>query len=218
MAQMPGYLAYLNRGFVMHIFLIVGFVSLIAGAASAACTKPGYSGAFLKAIPTKGINQDLFSQALTLEASYVRCQKGRKALGDAAQFVKVSAGHSVWMASKRKLDHKGARGFRGRMRSGGVQFKTAAENIAAVERFQFPSGQFKIRNASACKFASQSGQAIPVHSYASLAQTVIAGWMGSNGHRKNLLNRRMKLAAGGLGFDASAPHCGRYYITQNYFG
>jgi len=186
--------------------------------ATAACSRPIHSAASLKTIPTTGINQTLFANALLREANFARCKKGRKSLIVEPSLTKAATRHAVWMARAKKLNHKGSQGFKARMRGTGVKFKTASENIAAFDRFRFPKGQFKVKNASACKFATQSGAAIPAHSYGSLAQAVVAGWMTSSGHRKNLLNGRIKLTGSGLAFDRKAPLCGRFYITQNYTG
>jgi uncharacterized protein YkwD len=211
----------------MRIFLTILALSLglnvtPEAAKASACKKPGYSSAFLKPVPTRGINQALFSQAMQMEADFARCQRGRGHLVLAPKLTGIAAGHSGWMAKAKKLNHKstraGMRTMSNRVRSTGLAFRTAAENIAAYDRFSFPEGQFKILNASACKFATQGGKAIPAHSYASLAQAVVAGWMGSPPHRKNLLNGRISMVGSGLAFDGTAPFCGRFYITQNYLG
>ena len=203
---------------------LLAFVCLVFApvAGHAACARPSYDGAYLKAIPTSAMNQDLFSEALTREANFVRCKAGLKTLETVKPLTSLAAGHSGWMARATKLSHTstqpGKQRFAPRMRSSGLRFSTAAENIAAFDRFQFPTGQFKISNASACRFAFQNGKPIPVHSYASLANSVVTGWMKSPGHKRNLMNRRMKLSGGGIGFDAKSPYCGRYYITQDYLG
>lgn len=198
--------------------LSFGLLFTAANPADAACNAPKYAKAFHNLVPSKNINQKLFSEALTLEAAYVRCKNGRGPLANQNKLTIVAASHSSWMARRHKLDHKGARGFKSRMRSTGISVKTAAENIAAYSRFAFPKGPFQVKNAAACKFITQSGAPISSHSYASLARMVVAGWMKSPGHRKNLMNRRIKLAGGGIGFDAKAANCGRFYITQNYLG
>lgn len=204
------------------VLLLFPLVLMVFGGPVNACSKPKYSGAFLKQIPTKGINQSLFSEALRREVNYVRCRANRGELAAAEPLTKIAAGHSTWMARAEMLSHTstvpGKSRVARRVKSTGIKYRTAAENIAAYNRFAFPKGQFKIRNASACKFATQSGKAIPAHSYASLAAAVVGGWMKSSGHKKNLLNRRMKLAGGGLAFDGKAPYCGRFFVTQNYLG
>lgn len=205
---------------------ILGIALLILGIAPAnlamACAAPKYSAAQLKLVPTKNINQALFSEAMTLAANHARCKSGRKQLALTPQLTSIASGHSGWMARVPKLSHTsnlaGKARMADRVRSTGLKFRTAAENIAAFDRFGFPRGQFKVLNAKACKFATQAGKSIPAHSYASLAQTVVDGWMSSSGHKKNLLNRRMNRVGAGIAFDAKAPLCGRFYITQNYLG
>lgn len=204
------------------ILAALALLALPGTALANACSKPKYSAAFLKPIPTRGIDQALFSRAMQMEADYARCSKGRSHVATEDRLTGIAAGHSKWMAGARKLSHNstlaGKRTLKARVKGAGLRFKTAAENIAAFDRFRFPKGAFKIRNASACKFATQAGKPIAAHSYASLAQTVVAGWMKSPGHRKNLLHGRIRLVGAGLGFDASAPYCGRFYVTQDYLG
>jgi len=192
------------------------------GALAGACPRPAYPAAFLKPVPTRNIDQALFSRAMQMEADYARCRRGRAHVATAPELTEAAAGHSRWMAGARRLDHDstvpGRRSLKARMRATGLRFRSAAENIAAFDRYRFPDGAFRIRNADACIFATQAGKPIPPHSYASLAQAVIAGWMNSPGHRKNLLHRRIRLVGAGLGFDPTAPYCGRFYITQDYLG
>jgi len=198
----------------------IGVLAIPTGQALAACTAPSYSSAMRKAIPTTGINQAQFSQALQLAASFVRCKAGTKPLALHPKLTTVAATHSQWMAKHAKLSHKstvsGMQSMAIRLRSTGLRIGAGAENIAGFERYNFPAGAFTITNAATCKFKSQSGKPIPAHSYASLAETVVAGWMGSPGHRKNLLNRQYQHTGGGLGFDPKAQFCGRFYITQDY--
>ena len=204
------------------VLVTLALLALPGAAPAKSCSKPKYSAAFLKPIPTRGIDQALFSQAMQMEADYARCRKGKSHLAPEDRLTAIAAGHSKWMAGARKLSHNstlaGRRTLKARVRSTGLRYRTAAENIAAFDRFRFPEGAFRIRNAAACKFATQAGKPIAAHSYASLAQAVVSGWMKSPGHRKNLLNGRIRLIGAGLGFDAGAPYCGRYYITQVYLG
>lgn len=200
--------------------VVLGLSLLPVVQAFAACAKPDYSSAMQKVIPTSGINQAQFSQALQMAASFARCKAGGGPLATHPKLTAVAALHSQWMAKNSKLSHKstvsGMQTMANRLRSTGLGVSAGAENIAGFDRFVFPTEPFKITSASACKFKTQSGKPIPAHSYASLAEMVVAGWMGSSGHRKNLLNKRYKQAGGGIGFDAKAQFCGRFYITQDY--
>lgn len=200
------------------VLLISGIFAVFAGIAAAKCQPPSHGAAFLQAIPQNGIDQTLFAEALQKEANFVRCRGGVGQLGIASGLTRAAAGHAGWMATHHKLSHDGDRRFKARMRASGVKYKLAAENIASYERYAFPTGSFKISNQAKCRFTSQTGATIAAHSYASLARRVVQGWMASSGHRRNLLNRRLKLSGAGIGFDASADFCGRYYISQSYAG
>lgn len=201
--------------------LCFSLVALLPTAA-AACPKPSYSAAQHNPIPTRNINQRLFSDALRKEASYARCKQGYSKLKTANGLTGIASSHSKWMAKASKLSHTssvpGQKKFSLRIKISGVKFRSAAENIARFNRYQLGTTAFKIISKSGCKFASSSGQEIAAHTYASMAQTVVAGWMGSSGHRKNLLIRRIKYTGGGIGFDPSGDFCGHFYITQDYAG
>jgi len=198
----------------LAVLLTIQFAPSIA---NAACTVPKLTGKYLKPIPTQNINQALFSEAMQIEASFVRCRRGLNALSAKQGITRIATSHSKWMARSRKLSHTGTSKFSSRMKSTGIKFRTAAENIARFPRYELGTKHFRIKDGQRCHFA-RGGKHILPHSYASLARHVVNGWMGSSGHRKNLLNRRMKLSGAGLGFDFSAPHCGAYFITQDYSG
>jgi len=206
--------------------LFLGIVTALtltaAQSAQAACPAAGFTAAQKKPIPTKNINQNLFSDAIARAANAARCKAGKALIKDTAPLMKVAATHSAWMARNRKLSHQstvpGQASFSARARSTGLRYGTAAENVAAYPRFRFGAGAFKIKSASACRFTTQSGQAIRTHSYASLAQAVVTGWLGSPGHRRNLLNRKMDKSGAGIAFDAKADYCGQFFVTQEYMG
>ena len=200
------------------ILSICGFFAAFAGNAGAECQPLSHGAAFMKAIPRKDIDQNLFAEALRKEANFVRCRGGVGELDTASGLIGAAAAHAGWMATHRKLSHDGGQRFKARMRASGVKFKLAAENIASYERYAFAAGSFKISNMASCRFTSEDGAVVAAHSYASLAQRVVEGWMASSGHRRNLMNRRLKLSGAGIGFDASADFCGRYYISQSYAG
>lgn len=219
-AMLRGHERHRNRA-MRHLLWTIFFVAM-AGTPALACSKPSNGGASGKAISISRPNQAVFDQALLAWANYERCRKGLPELAPNSGLRKAAGTHSQWMARAGRLSHTstvaGQQKLKGRFRSNGVSFRTGAENIATWERFQFPTGQFRVLNAARCRYATQAGRAIPAHSYGSLAQAVVSGWMGSSGHRRNLLNRRITSAGGGLAIDRNGGHCGRIYITQDYAG
>lgn len=190
--------------------------------ASAGCTKAQFTAAQTQIIPRRNINQMIFSEALLIEVNFARCEVGLPQMTIDGDITKAAAAHSKWMARAHKLTHTsnmpGQRNLALRLRRAGVTFKTAAENIARFNRFQFGTKPFSILDARACQFAIASGGTVPAHSYASLARVVVKGWTKSSGHRRNLLNPRLRIAGGGLIFDTKGDHCGHFYITQDYAG
>ncbi|MFQ5438787.1 MAG: CAP domain-containing protein [Paracoccaceae bacterium] len=203
--------------------LITGVI-LVAGAdvVSAACQPHSYSKAYLRPLPTSGIDQALFSRALMIEANFVRCQHRRRPLKLKRSLTDVSAAHSRWMARARNLSHAstvpGKRRLFGRALASRLPFRRASENLVALSHYRFGPEKFRILNASACRFAYHDGRAVPRHTYASLARDSVAMWMNSPGHRRNLLARGARLTGSGVGFDPHAPYCGTFYITQEYLG
>lgn len=202
--------------------LLAAIILVASGLPALACSKPANGGAFGKTISTTRPDQAVFDRALLAWANYERCRKGLRELVANPGLRKAAGTHSAWMARTGRLSHTstvaGQQKLKGRLRSNGVSFRTGAENIAQWERFQFPTGQFRVLNAARCRYATQAGRAIPPHSYGSLAQAVVQGWMGSSGHRRNLLNRRITSAGGGLAVDRAGGHCGRIFVTQDYAG
>ncbi len=201
---------------------VIALAALLAAApAVSACVQPQYSSSQMQAVPTSGIDQALFSDAIAREASYQRCKRGKRKLAVAPKITGIAARHSQWMAKAGKLTHvstvPGKRRLGARVRSTRLPFLTASENIASLSRFQFSEQKFSINDSSGCRF-SYNGIPIPRHTYASLARRVVELWMNSSGHRRNLLKSGNRLVGGGVGFDAKAPYCGQFFVTQTYMG
>jgi len=164
----------------------------------------------------------LFDAAVLAEVNRVRCAQGLLALAAAPGLRGAASEHATWMAGARSLSHTsrlpGKARMADRLRASGVPFRAGAENIALQNRYRFGTGMFRARNAAACQFVDATGRPIPAHSYESLARDAVAAWMASPGHRRNILDGRMRLAGTGLAFDARAPHCGQFYIAQMFAG
>ena len=130
--------------------------------------------------------------------------------------------HSTWMAKTQQLTHRstvaGSATLKQRLKRSGIKFRTGAENIGMVHRYQIDNRRFKIINSNACQFTTYDGQALPAHSYASLARHAVNLWMNSPGHRKNILNSKVTKVSTAVAFDPNAQYCGRFWLTQNFVG
>ena len=211
---------YLPRNIAGTILLSLVLV-LGAGAASA-CKVAGVGGAAAIIRPEARIDQRLIDAAIRAEVNYHRCRAGLRPVAGSAGLARVAANHAKWMARADTVSHQsttaGQSSLKARIKSSGMRFRAAAENIGALARYRFGDAAFRIGSSSGCVFSTAAGESIGPHSYASLARSMVAYWMASPGHRKNILDRRFKALGSGVGFNAAAPYCGRYYLAQDFTG
>lgn len=196
-------------------------LSFAAGAAEA-CSRAMPRGADSVIHPGGRIEQALADAAILAEVNYHRCQAGLRPLEGAAALRKVAGIHADWMARAQTLSHRskvsGQTTPAARLRASGLRFRAGSENVGVIPRFQFGGRQFRIADPAACGFVTRDGQRIAPHSYASLARTIVDLWMGSSGHRRNILDRKVLLVGSAVGFDPKAKHCGRFFVSQSFAG
>ncbi|MCB2124597.1 MAG: CAP domain-containing protein [Rhodobacteraceae bacterium] len=193
----------------------------LVGAADA-CSRATVAGAEAPIRPEARIDQAVVDAAILAELNYHRCKAGLPALSDAQGLRKVAGRHAKWMASARVLSHQsqtpGQATTLARIRASGVRFRAGSENIGQIARFQIDGKSFRIADAASCGFLGGDGQVIPPHSYSTLARTIVAYWMASADHRRNILDRKVTRVGSGIGFDGKAPYCGNYYVSQSFAG
>ncbi|MEM7720726.1 MAG: CAP domain-containing protein [Pseudomonadota bacterium] len=204
--------------------VITGAALLLALPTSAeACTRKISKSAAQTVVPANRINQKLLGDAVRAEVNYHRCRAGLSPVQSAgAPLAKEARAHSRWMAKSQQLTHRstvpGRASLKQRIKASGLSFRTGSENIGMVHRYRIDNRRFKILNASQCQFATQQGDPLPAHSYASLARHIVNLWMDSPGHRRNILDRQVKKVSTAVAFDPNARYCGRYWLTQNFIG
>lgn len=196
---------------------------LTAPDAAEACSRTVSKKAAQTIVPAGRINQSLLEDAIREEVNFHRCRAGLRQVGDAGTGMSRQAQkHSAWMARTQQLTHRstvpGASTLKQRVKNAGLRIRTGSENIGMVHRYRIDNRRFKILNSSACQFATYEGQALPAHSYASLARHVVDLWMQSPGHRKNILDKRVSKMSAAVAFDPKAQYCGRFWVTQNFVG
>ncbi len=188
-----------------------------------ACSRSVSKAAATTLVPGGRIDQGLLDDAIRTEVNYHRCRAGLPKVGDAGNgMASQAAKHSQWMARTQQLTHRstvpGASTLKQRVRAAGVSFRAGSENIGMVHLYQIDNRRFKIVNSGSCQFASYEGQALPAHSYATLARHAVELWMNSPGHRKNILDRKVNKVSTAVAFDPNAQYCGRFWLTQNFIG
>lgn len=206
-----------------HLLRALGLFLILATTSAAACTVKPVRGWDAQIDPAK-INAKLISQSITAYTNQARCASGRSALKYDKNLTKASDIHSAWMAKASTMTHTQNvgkhRDLVKRLKASRSKFKvTAAENIGRMSRMTFQgSNRFKIIDASACKFAISNNAPIPPRSYENLAQEIVALWMTSPTHKKNILKSKVKRHGAMIGFDPKGKHCGDFYITQVFAG
>lgn len=197
-------------------------LAALSGVADA-CNRDISARAAQTIVPGARINQGLLDDAIRTEVNYHRCRIGLSKVGDAGRsLARQAERHSKWMARRQQLTHQstvsGAATLEQRIRAAGVRFRSGSENIGMVHRYQIDNRRFKILNSSQCQFATQSGQRLEPHSYASLARHIVDLWMDSPGHRRNILDGSVDKMTTGIAFDPKSQYCGRFWVTQNFIG
>lgn len=127
------------------------------------------------------------ARLIVAEANRAREHAGRKALVPDQKLVRAAQGFADYMARTDRFDHDADGSNPGeRMRRAGYRWCYYAENIA----YEFHSRGF----------GSEA-----------LARALVADWLGSSGHRRNLLDARMRETGVGI---AQSPRTHRWYGVQ----
>lgn len=202
---------------VFTIFLVFS-----ANVAFAACEGRLPSGA-QRAINPNSPNLEIFSETVRYYANIERCKRGLKPLQGDPGLLNAATVHSTYMARARNLTHKsnvrGYRNLKERMHSSNVSMRTAGENIGQNFLYVLGGKSISLASRGRCKFTySDTGAAVPQHSYASLASELVRSWLASSQHRKNLMNRRFTRMEASFGFTPDEATCGYIYASQNFAG
>lgn len=165
-------------------------------------------------------DQSLFDEAVLIFSNVARRQFGKKPLRTDPRLARAAADHARNMADLKTHAHqlpvRGQGQLVQRMDRQAVRYRTAAENIAIDKVYRVLGRQISARNQG-CRFLyADTNQPVPVHSYASLAEQVVARWMASPKHRQSLLSPAFGRLGSGVGVDPGGTACGDFYLVQNF--
>ncbi len=172
-------------------------------------------------IPGKHFDPWLLDEAVRFYTNAERCRRGLIPVRRDTSLMRSATGHSQDMARLNFFDHvspvPGRRGLGERVEAAGGHFEAAGENIFRTSLRAFPAETFYVIDQGACHFTSRpGGPRIPAHTYRSLAQHLVAGWMASPGHRDNILDRDWTRVGHGMAFRPDPSICGELFVTQNF--
>jgi uncharacterized protein YkwD len=197
-------------------FLVAG-LSILAGAAGAGEPVPPRLN---QPISVAGPDQTLFNEAVLIYSNAVRRAHGRAPLRADPGLTRAAAGHALNMARLRTHSHvlpvRGQAKLAQRMHRQSLEFRMAAENIAKDKVYRLLGRPISMKSEG-CRFTyDDTKQPVPIHTYASLAEQVVARWLASPKHRASLLSPTYRRLGAGVGVDPAGPACGDLYLVQDF--
>jgi uncharacterized protein YkwD len=171
-------------------------------------------------IAVDGPDQGLFNEAVLVFSNAARRAHGRPPLRQDPGLSRAAAEHARNMARLRTHSHelpvRGQRKLTDRMQRQSLQFRTAAENIAMDKVYRL-LGRPIATGSQGCRFTyGDTRQPVPIHTYASLAEQVVARWLASPRHRASLLSPKYRRLGAGVGVDPHGAACGDLYLVQDF--
>lgn len=199
-----------------HLRLAVLIASLHFAATGAGGSEPGPH--LLTPVAIEAPDQMLFAEAVMLSANAERGARGLPPLRYDPALAAAATDHARNMAALRHHSHvlpvPGQETYKRRLRRQGAVFRTAAENIARGKLYQLLGRPIKTPTHERPLTYAETGAEVPVHSYASLADEVVARWLASPSHAAALLSPGFSRVGAGLAGDPAAPAGGDLYMTQ----
>lgn len=135
----------------------------------------------------------LMAEAVCAETNAVRAAHGLKPLAAHGKLDDAAAGHADRMAKFDFFDHEDPyvphlRTPSDRLGAAGVSNPKAAENIATESGLAIGSNQrVTVIDRDRHQYAWPDGRPVDVHTARTFAESVVARWMDSPGHRRNIL-------------------------------
>lgn len=203
------------------VFSLIFTILAIGAPAQAACPAPLQGSAYDRQINRGAIDQDLFNRAVLYYTNKIRCRRGLALYTSTRDVASAANTHARNMTRTRTYSHNlnvsGARDLRQRMRAQTRDFRTAGENIAKNFVYALNGRPYIPANNCAFKYLA-TRQPVPVHSYRSLAQELVASWEGSPDHLTNIVSRRYTRMGAAFGIDSRGQLCGEVYASQVFAG
>lgn len=174
----------------------------------------------LAPISTDRIDEAKFDEAVLIYSNAARRAHGLRPLSLDTRLTKSAVGHARNMARLRIHSHdlpvRGQASFQQRINRQSVQYRKAGENIAMNKVYRLVGRPIAMR-AVGCSFTyGDTGQPVPIHTYATLAEDAVARWLASPKHRASLLSPTFRRLGSGIGVDPAGSACGDVYLAQDF--
>jgi uncharacterized protein YkwD len=213
-------------GFATMLCLLLG-LPCAAGSPGSLFTLPAESffaiAELQRPLELQRIDPVLLSAAIFHETNGRRLQHGRPGLIHRVQLDRAAQGHADSMVRHDFISHTnphdpGQRTLQQRVLNAGLADPGfIAENIATQFRLQYRAGEpvYRIERNHESGFSySPNGPLIPAHTYRSFAAAVLDDWMGSSGHRQNILAERAEFIGAGCTLKQGDAGIDKLYCVQ----
>ncbi len=202
------------------VFGLVAVVAALAGAGPLVAQEPAVPQRLEQPIPLDRPDQSLFNEAVLIFSNEVRREHGRAPLHADPALWRAAVDHARNMARLKTHSHilpvRGQRDLSQRMQRQSLQFRFAAENIAMDKVYRLLGRPISVSHEG-CRFTyGDTREAVPRHTYASLAREVVGRWLASPKHRESLLSKTYHRLGAGMGVDRGGPACGDFYLAQDF--
>ena len=210
-------------------------VALALPGAAIACPAQPLPEAARQLLPADG-SQDvaLFGAAVVHHVNVARCGAGLAPLAPLPGLNAEATRHSREMAELGFFDHvspvPGRRTLADRLLPTGVALSRVAENIGQSFMVDYePGREYRTVDAARCAFTYDAGAGVtdslgalvgrqaalmPRRTYATAAGALVAGWMASPAHARNILDPAFTRHGAGYAVSERQTLCGRILATQ----
>lgn len=165
-------------------------------------------------------DRTLFSAAVAHHVNIERCANDLPPIAAIPVLNAAADSHSRDMARLDFFDHvspvAGRETLVDRLRVTGVTLSRIAENLGQTFMVDYQTGrEYRIVDAAQCAFSYGSdAELMARRTYDSTAQALVAGWMDSPAHRRNLLDPTFTRHGAGYAVTQPDTLCGRIVATQ----
>ena len=174
-------------------------------------------------IDVKNIDYPLLHAAVFYCTNIERVKRGLKQLQWKLNLEIAAYNHSKDMVKRDFYDHLSDKKIEKRYKSAGILNPQFAENIYAQLAIKYKGGKVyytheknsSINGEFRFSYNNDESQLIPFHSYLSIGKSFVNVWMGSSGHRKNILLKNGLELGVGVYFKIE-DDLPVFYGTQNF--
>ncbi|MDE3122254.1 MAG: CAP domain-containing protein [Paracoccaceae bacterium] len=204
-----------------RLTLVVLLLLALRALPATACTLAPVPGEAQPLPNGAGVDGARLDATIRARVNLARCRAGLGALAPSSRLQHIAEAQGRWMAERRDLTHdggpQGLASLTERLAASGLPYRMGAENIATASLYRV-DGITVYTGAKPCQFRDANRRPIPVQSYASLADEVVAHWLASPPHRQNILTPGLRWTGAGAGFDRGGAMCGTFYVAQDFAG